>query len=105
MKSLQIFLAASSVLGLIGPASVAQPADLADGQGQMVGRLTGDATRAQYSDDYTGNIVGGGDRISQRLSGDATSAQYTNPHVRRAPGIPTFVGGREGDIVYVPHEN
>ncbi|EHL98822.1 hypothetical protein HMPREF9946_03466 [Acetobacteraceae bacterium AT-5844] len=62
----------------------------------------GENFAVEYDPGYTGNIVGGGDRIARQLTGDATQAEYANPVARQAPGTPVFRGGREGDVVYLP---
>lgn len=125
MKEFRLLLATAAVFGMAATAAQAQQTAMngsaaqsaaiqattspnggdAYSGGRMVGRLTGDATQAQYSPDYRGNIVGGGDRVTQRLTGDATEAQYANPYTRRGPGIPTFANGRKGEIIYLPERN
>jgi hypothetical protein len=62
----------------------------------------GESFSTQYAPGFTGNIVGGG-TLPRTYSGDASQADYAVPNFSRtAPGIPTFRGGAEGDIEYLP---
>ncbi len=94
MKSFHILLAAAAMFGVAAGAAQAREAVRVTGNGENFA--------VEYDPSYTGNIVGGGDTIARPLTGDATQADYVRPHTSKAQGIPTFAGGRHGDIVYTP---
>jgi hypothetical protein len=93
MAKFSTLVAAMAIVGVGGVDAVAR---------EPVQMYQGESFSQQYAPGFTGNIVGGG-TSPRTYSGDATQADYALPNrVRAAPGIPTFRGGPEGDIEYLP---
>jgi hypothetical protein len=93
MAKFPTLVAAIAILGIGGVDAAAQ---------QSVQMSQGESFSVQYLPSFTGNIVGGG-TSPRTYSGDATNAEYGVPNVvRAAPGIPSYRGGPEGDIEYLP---
>jgi hypothetical protein len=94
MTPIRILLAATAMMGMSSLGAQAEEPFHVTGQGENFA--------VEYAPGYTGNIVGGG-TSPRTSSGDAGQAEYAIPtNGIAAPGIPTFRGGREGDVVYIP---
>ncbi|MBC9207593.1 hypothetical protein IBL26_12180 [Roseomonas aerophila] len=93
-RNARTLLAATALLSLSAFGASAQEPFRVTGRGENFA--------VEYAPGYTGNIVGGG-AAPHVASGDTTQADYAHPvYEHAAPGIPTFRGGREGDVVYLP---
>jgi len=93
MTRSRTLLAAAALLGLSGASALAAPLTVTN---------QGENFAVSYADDYTGNILGGG---MVRTEGKGRNLQifYDDPQfARRAPGLPVFVGGSQGDVAYLP---
>ncbi|HWX49392.1 MAG TPA: hypothetical protein VNZ61_15160 [Roseomonas sp.] len=93
MITFRALLATGALLGFAGTAQ-AQDAFAVTGIGENFA--------VRYAPDYRGNVLGGG---STNLRDGGESLQIHYPDVlapRPSAGIPAFVGGKEGDILYRP---
>ena len=93
MITFRALLATGALLGLTATAQ-ARDAFSVTGMGENFA--------VEYAPGYSGNIVGGGS-ATQRSSGESGQILYSDATAaRRTAGVPTFVGGNEGDVVYQP---
>jgi nitrous oxidase accessory protein NosD len=61
----------------------------------------GENFSVQYSPEYPGNIVGGGEIVSI-VGGREGYVVYDSANHVASHGIPSFTGGSEGDVIYTP---
>lgn len=93
MNTPRTLLAAAALLGLAG---TAQAQDTI----QVVGQ--GENFAVRYAPEYGGNILGGG-FVREVALGQNSRILYADQGIgQKAPGIPTFVGGQNGEVVYLP---